>query len=96
MSPLSSAVPPPPEGHSGPRIEQAWFHVHRISGEGIHAMASSRPVTRPDLDAGSMVMLKARDVTDWRVELEGHVYDPDESEALLHAVDRVRGLAEGQ
>jgi hypothetical protein len=40
-------------------------------------------------------MLKAKDVTDWRVELDGRVYDPDESEALLHAVDRVRGLAEG-
>jgi hypothetical protein len=93
---VQAAVPPPPEGHSGPRIEQAWFHVRRIAGDGIHAMTSSRPVTRPDLDAGSMVLLKARDVTDWRVELDGHVYDPDESDALLHAVDRVRGLAESE
>jgi len=91
---VQAAVPPPPEGHAGPRIEQAWFHVHRIAGDGIHAVTSSRPVTRPDLDAGSTVMLKARDVTDWRVELDGRVYDPDESEALLHAVDRVRGIAE--
>ena len=93
---VQAAVPPPPEGHSGPRIEQAWFHVRRIAGDGIHAMTSSRPVTRPDLDAGSMVLLKAGDVTDWRVELDGHVYDPDESDALLHAVDRVRGLAESE
>ena len=91
---VQAAVPPPPEGHAGPRIEQAWFHVHRIAGDGIHAVTSSRPVTRPDLDAGSTVMLKAKDVTDWRVELDGRVYDPDESEALLHAVDRVRGIAE--
>jgi hypothetical protein len=91
---VQAAVPPPPEGHSGPRIEQAWFHVRRIAGDGIHAMTSSRPVTRPDLDAGSMVMLNSKDVTDWRVELDGHVYDPDESDALLHAVDRVRGIAE--
>ena len=39
-------------------------------------------------------LVDTKDVTDWRVELDGHVYDPDESEALLHAVDRVRGIAE--
>jgi len=91
---VQAAVPPSPEGNVGPRIEQSWFHVRRIAGDGVHAVTSSRPVTRPDLDAGSMVLLKATDVTDWRVELDGRVYDPEESDALLHAVDRVRGIAE--
>lgn len=90
---VQAAVPPPPEGHTGPRVEQAWFHVRRIAQDGIHATTSSRPVTRPDLAEGAAVLLKADDVTDWRVELQGHVYEPDESEALLQAVDRVRGLS---
>ena len=31
---VQAAVPPPPEGHAGPRIEQAGFPVRRIAGDG--------------------------------------------------------------
>lgn len=49
-----------------------------------------RPITRPDLDPGARLTIETSAVTDWRVEIGGEIYDPDDVDALLIAVDRVR------
>jgi hypothetical protein len=59
----------------------------------VEAALSEEPVTRDDLHAGDVVRIERKDVTDWRVILPDDTFGPDRGDALLAAVDRLRGLA---
>ncbi len=85
-------VQAPVPGSNEPRIEQSWFAVERIDHESLTIRVVDRPITRPDLDPGSQLTILTTAVTDWRVEIGGEIYDPDDVDALLVAVDRVRGV----
>lgn len=90
------SVQAPVPGSGEPRIEQAWFSLQGIDHESLTVKVVDRPVTRPDLDPGSHLVLANSIVTDWRVEIADEVYDPDDVDALLAAVDRVRGVDDAQ
>jgi uncharacterized protein YegJ (DUF2314 family) len=87
-------VQAPLEGGVDPdRIEQAWFIVRKFDGDTLDAALLDRPHSRPDLQAGSAVRLRAADITDWRVELPEGDYSSDLWADLLPAVDRLRGIS---
>ncbi len=88
-------VQAPVPGSNEPRIEQSWFAVERIDHESITITVIDRPITRTDLDPGTQLSIATADVTDWRVEIGDEIFDPDDIEALLAAVDRVRGVDDG-
>ncbi len=88
-------VQAPVPGSSEPRIEQAWFAVARIDHDVLTVTIVDRPITRPDLDPGAELTISKSDVTDWRVEIGDDVFDPDDVDALLAAVDRVREVDDG-
>ena len=75
------------------RREQGWFVVKRFDHDVVEAALSEEPVTREDLHAGDVVRIERKDVTDWRVILPDDTFGPDRGDALLAAVDRLRGLA---
>jgi uncharacterized protein YegJ (DUF2314 family) len=75
------------------RREQGWFVVRRFDHDVVEATLSEEPVTRDDLHAGDSIRIPRDSVTDWRVILPDDMFGPDRSEALLAAVDRLRGLA---
>jgi uncharacterized protein YegJ (DUF2314 family) len=75
------------------RREQGWFIVRRFDHDVVEATLSEEPVTRDDLHAGDSIRIARDSVTDWRVILPDDMFGPDRSEALLAAVDRLRGLA---
>jgi hypothetical protein len=85
-------VQAPVPGDKTPRVEQSWFQVRRIAHDSIEVTVVDRPVTRPDLDPGAPLTLKADSVSDWRVELGDALYGPGEAEELLAEVDRLRGV----
>lgn len=75
------------------RREQGWFIVRRFDHDVVEAALSEEPVTRDDLHAGDVVRIERKDVSDWRVILPDDTFGPDRGDALLSAVDRLRGLA---
>jgi uncharacterized protein YegJ (DUF2314 family) len=75
------------------RREQGWFIVRRFDHDVVEAALSEEPVTRDDLHAGDVVRIDRKDVSDWRVMLPDDTFGPDRGDALLAAVDRLRGLA---
>jgi len=75
------------------RREQGWFIVHRFDHDVVEATLSEEPVTRQDLHAGDSIRIPRDEVTDWRVFLPDDMFGPDRSDALLAAIDRLRGLA---
>ncbi|MFZ4642211.1 MAG: DUF4026 domain-containing protein [Phycisphaerales bacterium] len=83
-------VQTPVPGSGEPRIEQSWFAVERIDHDSLTLTVIDRPITRPDLGPGTHLTVETSAVTDWRVEIRGEIYDPDDVDALLIAVDRVR------
>lgn len=85
-------VQAPVPGSGEPRIEQSWFAVERIDHESLTVTVVDRPITRSDLDPGSLLTIPTSAVTDWRVEISGEIFDPDDVDTLLAAVDRVRGV----
>ena len=91
---VQAAVP----GSGNPRVEQSWFQVQRIDHDKVSVLVIDQPITRPDLTVGTSIELAASAITDWRVELAETVYDPDEADELLAAVDRIRevGLPPGE
>lgn len=91
---VQAAVP----GSGTPRVEQSWFQVRRIDHDKVSVVVIDQPITRPDLAVGAPLELAANAITDWRVELAETIYDPDEADQLLAAVDRIRevGLPNGE
>lgn len=85
-------VQAPVPGSGEPRIEQAWFSLQGIDHDSLTVAVLDRPVTRPDLDPGAQLEFATSVITDWRVEIGAEIYDPDDVDALLAAVDRVRGV----
>ena len=83
-------VQTPVPGSGEPRIEQSWFAVERIDHDSLTLTVIDRPITRQDLGPGTHLTIETSAVTDWRVEIGGEIYDPDDVDALLIAVDRVR------
>jgi len=75
------------------RREQGWFTVQRFDHDVVDAVLSEEPVTRQDLHVGDAIRIPRAEVTDWRVFLPEEVFGPARSDALLAAVDRLRGLA---
>ena len=75
------------------RREQGWFTVQRFDHDVVDAILSEEPVTRQDLHVGDAIRIPRAEVTDWRVFLPEEVFGPARSDALLAAVDRLRGLA---
>jgi len=75
------------------RREQGWFIVHRFDHDVVEATLSEEPVTRQDLHAGDSIRIPRAEITDWRVILPDDMFGPDRSDALLGAIDRLRGLA---
>jgi len=75
------------------RREQGWFTVQRFDHDVVDAILSEEPVTRQDLHVGDAIRILRAEVTDWRVFLPEEVFGPARSDALLAAVDRLRGLA---
>ncbi len=74
------------------RREQGWFLVQKFDGDVVEAALVDDPVTRRDVHAGAEMRVARTDITDWRVLLPDGVYGPDAGDALLQAVDRLRGL----
>lgn len=81
-------APVPGSGH--PRIEQSWFLVQKLDHDTLTVRVVDQPITREDLAPGSTLQIPASQISDWRVELEDETFEPDESDALLAAVDLVR------
>lgn len=75
------------------RREQGWFVVKRFDHDSVEATLSEEPVTRHDMHAGDSTVIPRADVTDWRVILPEEMFGPDRGDALLVAVDRLRGMA---
>ena len=75
------------------RREQGWFVVRRFDHDIVEATLSEEPVTRDDMHAGDSTRIPRESVTDWRVILPDDTFAPDRADALLAAVDRLRGLA---
>jgi len=87
---VQAPISPSGEG----RVEQSWFAVEKIDHDSVTVTVLERPVTRPELDPGTQLTISTSDVTDWRVEIGDELFEPDEVDDLLAAVDRVRGLSD--
>jgi hypothetical protein len=55
-----------------------------------------QPATRPDLKPGDLLTVTRQSVADWRVQIVGFMFDPEASEQLLKAVDRIRDMQIGE
>ncbi len=75
------------------RREQGWFVVRAFDHDEVDAALSEEPVTPQDIHVGDRIRLSRSQITDWRVILPEEMYGPDRSDALLAAIDRLRGLA---
>ncbi len=83
-------VQAPVPGTSGDRIEQSWFSVQKIDHDALTVAVVDQPITRQDVGPGSHFTMATSSVTDWRVEIGDEMFDPDDADALLLAIDRVR------
>ncbi len=72
------------------RIEQVWYSVHHLDGDGVDGQLLERPRTRPELDPGSHHRIDREAVSGWSVELPSGTFRPSDCETMLEAVDRVR------
>jgi len=87
-------APIAPEGvDSAAASEQAWFRVEGFDAGLIRAALCGPSLTRPELLEGHQVRLAPSEVRDWRVSLSEGDFGPDDPEALLAAIDRLRGVA---
>lgn len=80
----------PVPGSGNPRVEQSWFQVRKIDHAALVVAVIDSPVTRKDLAPGMTLDFAADAVSDWRVELGQEVFEPNDADDLLAAVDRVR------
>ncbi len=85
-------VQAPVPGTSGERIEQSWFSVQKIDHGEITVAVIDQPITRQDINPGAQFTMATSTVTDWRVEIGDEMFDPDDAEALMLAIDRVRNV----
>jgi hypothetical protein len=67
--------------------------VRAFDHDVVDAALSEEPVTPQDIHVGDRIRLTRSQITDWRVILPEEMYGPDRSDALLAAIDRLRGLA---
>lgn len=72
------------------RVEQAWYRVDKLDGDGVDGLLVERPRTRPELEPGSHHRIDRKAVSGWTVELPGGSFRPGDCQTLLEAVDRLR------
>ena len=83
---IQAAVP----GSGTPRIEQSWFQIQKIDHATMTVAVLDKPLTRSDLEPGMTIELPSDEVSDWRVELGETVFEPDDADDLLGAIDAIR------
>lgn len=72
------------------RIEQAWYRVDHLDGDGVDGLLVDRPRTRTDLEPGSHHRIDRKAVSGWSVDLPGGSFRPSDCQTLLEAIDRLR------
>lgn len=85
-------VQAPVPGSDGERIEQSWFRVQKIDHDEVTVAVVDQPITRKDVAPGFQFTMPTSNITDWRVEIGDEMFDPDDAEALMLAIDRVRNV----
>lgn len=78
-------------GEAG-RVEHSWMAVQAIDHDHVRVKVLEQPATRADLKPGDLLTVTRQSVADWRVQLIGFMFDPEVSEQLLKAVDKIRDL----
>ncbi|MSR69894.1 MAG: hypothetical protein EXS17_06060 [Phycisphaerales bacterium] len=77
---------------AGDRIEQSWFRVQKIDHDAVTVAVVDQPITRQDVAPGFQFTMPTSNVTDWRVEIGDEMFDPDDADSLMLAIDRVRNV----
>lgn len=85
-------VQAPLDAGEGGRVEHSWMAVQSIDHDQVRVKVLEQPATRADLKPGDLLTVTRQSVADWRVQLIGFMFDPEVSEQLLKAVDKIRDL----
>jgi len=88
----SFVVQAPLDAGEGGRVEHSWMAVQAIDHDQVRVKVLEQPATRPDLKPGDLLTVTRQSVADWRVQMIGYMFDPEASEQLLKAVDKIRDL----
>jgi len=89
-------VQAPLDAGEGGRVEHSWMAVQEIDHDQVKVKVLEQPATRPDLKPGDLLTVTRQSVADWRVQIVGFMFDPEASEQLLKAVDRIRDMQIGE
>jgi len=89
-------VQAPLDGGDSGRVEHSWMAVQAIDHDQVRVKVLEQPATRPDLKPGDLLTVTRQSVADWRVQIVGFMFDPEASEQLLKAVDRIRAMPIGE
>ncbi|MBM4009172.1 MAG: DUF2314 domain-containing protein [Planctomycetes bacterium] len=92
----SFVVQAPLDAGEGGRIEHSWMAVQAIDHDQVRLQVLEQPATRADLKPGDLLTVTRQSVADWRVQIFGFMFDPEASEQLLKAVDKIRDLQIGE
>ncbi|MBX3354608.1 MAG: hypothetical protein KF724_02795 [Phycisphaeraceae bacterium] len=89
---IQAPIAPPSAQRDGALPEQAWFRVDGFDAGFIRAALCATSITHPEMREGHLVRLSPSEVRDWRVSLGERDFGPDDPDALLAEIDRLRGV----